>query len=200
MGRLPQFVGQAAVAAGLLAGGASLLNAGGAMAGPCPPGVILSNITTTDPASLTCDGFDPPFEADILTTFTPKVNGPAIGTVKYKLQASPDWWWTSVELDSQHQGTGVKVVKEVFKDEALLIPLSASLTSSDGSNAGPTPISDAPNIVWVRDSYTVDSSGALVSINNEFTQVPGPLPILGAGAAFGFSRKLRGRIKAGRTA
>jgi len=27
-------------------------------------------------------------------------------------------------------------------------------------------------------------------------QVPGPLPILGAGAAFGFSRKLRNRIKA----
>ena len=28
----------------------------------------------------------------------------------------------------------------------------------------------------------------------------GPLPILGAGAAFGFSRKLRSRIKAARTA
>ena len=27
-------------------------------------------------------------------------------------------------------------------------------------------------------------------------QTPGPLPLLGAGAAFGFSRKLRGRIKA----
>lgn len=30
---------------------------------------------------------------------------------------------------------------------------------------------------------------------NDFTGVPGPLPILGAGAAFGFSRKLRRRIK-----
>jgi hypothetical protein len=29
---------------------------------------------------------------------------------------------------------------------------------------------------------------------------PGPLPILGAGAAFGFTRKLRGRIKATRIA
>jgi hypothetical protein len=28
-----------------------------------------------------------------------------------------------------------------------------------------------------------------------FQQVPGPLPVLGAGAAFGFSRKLRKRIK-----
>lgn len=32
LGRIPQFIGHAAVSAGLLAGGASLLNAGGAMA------------------------------------------------------------------------------------------------------------------------------------------------------------------------
>jgi hypothetical protein len=35
------------------------------------------------------------------------------------------------------------------------------------------------------------------SIQNSFTQqpVPGPLPILGAGTAFGLSRKLRQRVK-----
>jgi len=27
------------------------------------------------------------------------------------------------------------------------------------------------------------------------TRVPGPLPLLGAGAAFGFSRRIRSRIK-----
>jgi hypothetical protein len=35
------------------------------------------------------------------------------------------------------------------------------------------------------------------AIKNTF-QTPGPLPVLGAGAAFGFSRKLRSRIKAAR--
>lgn len=35
---------------------------------------------------------------------------------------------------------------------------------------------------------------------NAFYQTPGPLPVLGAGVAFGFSRKLRQRIKASRTA
>jgi hypothetical protein len=35
MGRLPQIVGQAALAASVLAGGVSLLNAGGAIAVPC---------------------------------------------------------------------------------------------------------------------------------------------------------------------
>ena len=29
-----------------------------------------------------------------------------------------------------------------------------------------------------------------------FSEVPGPLPLLGAGAAFGFSRRIRSRIKA----
>ena len=37
---------------------------------------------------------------------------------------------------------------------------------------------------------------------NDFSQtsVPGPLPLLGAGAAFGFSRRIRSRIKGARLA
>ena len=38
------------------------------------------------------------------------------------------------------------------------------------------------------------------NFTNNYRQSPGPLPILGAGAAFGFSRKLRSRIKAVRSA
>ena len=49
------------------------------------------------------------------------------------------------------------------------------------------------------------TTNAFTQFDNSMTQqastappssVPGPLPILGAGAAFGFSRKLRSRIKA----
>jgi hypothetical protein len=42
---------------------------------------------------------------------------------------------------------------------------------------------------------TINNAAGLNSID-DFHQVPGPLPILGAGAAFGLSRKLRSRIKA----
>jgi len=42
----------------------------------------------------------------------------------------------------------------------------------------------------------------LDAIQNNYTQntdrVPGPLPLLGAGAAFGFSRRIRSRIKGAR--
>jgi hypothetical protein len=43
---------------------------------------------------------------------------------------------------------------------------------------------------------TFDVTTQFTSFDNSLTQkVPGPLPILGAGAVFGFSRKLRNRIK-----
>ena len=49
---------------------------------------------------------------------------------------------------------------------------------------------------WTN-TVVVTGSGAVGpdSLTNSVTQTPGPLPILGAGAAFAFSRKLRTRIK-----
>jgi hypothetical protein len=53
-----------------------------------------------------------------------------------------------------------------------------------------------------RDDYNVQitSDGVIDNVQNTFGQtgttgVPGPLPLLGIGAAFGMSRKLRKRIK-----
>lgn len=57
------------------------------------------------------------------------------------------------------------------------------------SYAPPTPS------VVVLNSFTASSPG-MIQYNNQLRQTPGPLAILGAGTAFGFSRKLRSRIKA----
>jgi hypothetical protein len=60
--------------------------------------------------------------------------------------------------------------------------------------------------IRVMDDYSV-TQGSINSFQNSFTQitrdpqeesVPGPLPLLGAGAAFGFSRRLRTRVLAAR--
>jgi hypothetical protein len=59
----------------------------------------------------------------------------------------------------------------------------------------------------IRNDYSV-TQGSINSFQNSFTQregsppptVPGPLPLLGAGAAFGFSRRLRTRVLAARGA
>jgi hypothetical protein len=61
--------------------------------------------------------------------------------------------------------------------------------------------------ISVRDEYLV-TTGSINSFQNSFRQipggttdeVPGPLPLLGAGAAFGFSRRLRTRVLAARGA
>ena len=62
--------------------------------------------------------------------------------------------------------------------------------------------------ISVRDEYLV-TMGSINSFQNSFIQkqgpidpptVPGPLPLLGAGAAFGFSRRLRTRVLAARGA
>ena len=45
--------------------------------------------------------------------------------------------------------------------------------------------------IYVQDVWTAAPGATIDNINNNFSQVPAPLPLLGAGAAFGSIRKLR---------
>jgi hypothetical protein len=71
----------------------------------------------------------------------------------------------------------------------------ATLNMSDalgGQGPQSIPLSTTLSVTntWTNTSLSIEQ------VTNSYTQTPGPLPILGAGAAFGFSRKLRNRIKA----
>ena len=85
--------------------------------------------------------------------------------------------------------------------------------SITGSGTPPTVTAILPNPAQSPTSYyapgvtmdtfntvlTVDAGSYITQINTTLRQrdsVPGPLPLLGAGAAFGFSRRIRNRIKA----
>ena len=60
-------------------------------------------------------------------------------------------------------------------------------------------VTGGPTTITVNNNY--DGNGAIDAMENSFqqtTHVPGPLPLLGAGAAFGFSRRIRSRIKGAR--
>ena len=81
--------------------------------------------------------------------------------------------------------------------------LSVSATAQNGASPGnlraftPNLTSQAFTQAF---NFNTSASGNLSTVGASFdtsqsTAVPGPLPILGAGAAFGFSRKLRKRIK-----
>jgi hypothetical protein len=100
---------------------------------------------------------------------------------------------------------GTSVTKSLCTDNTFSACTDLyTIANSGASNGGslvdlPAPFYGAKTI-YVKDSYTASNTGArLDNFSNTF-QTPGPLPILGAGAAFSFSRKLRGRIKAARTA
>ena len=98
------------------------------------------------------------------------------------------------------------VTKSIYSDPGFSIPLLTLTNNEDPSPAG-TLVANGPlsaTTIYVRDTWSIapDSNVALDAIQNNYTQntdrVPGPLPLLGAGAAFGFSRRIRSRIKGAR--
>jgi hypothetical protein len=127
-----------------------------------------------------------------LVIFDPSLAAPSTGSYSYDLEIiepgiSWDWTFGDVELDTDHAGTGTKVTK-VVKD--ALGSTIATLESIDGMPDGPDPISGTS--INVTDTWEIDpNTGTINAISNTYTQVPAPLPILGAGAAFGSIRKLR---------
>jgi len=125
-----------------------------------------------------------------LSGLLPSPANDAVGSLNYTLTIiGSSSTFKSVGVDSAHTGSGNSVKKT--------IPPSVSITTTDGSVAI-SPLSGT--FVDVTDAYRVTNTGGLNSFSNGFTQtsnlpVPGPLPLIGLGAAFGFSRRLRNRIK-----
>ena len=154
------------------------------------------DLSLTAPASgdfsFIWDEFAPPgYAGDEWTTlavFDPSLPDPTTGSYSYDLEIiNSPWTFKDVELDTDHAGSGTTVTK-VVKD-ALGAPFP-TLTAIDGMPDGPDPISGT--FISVTDSWTLDpNTGTIMAISNTYTQTPAPLPILGAGVAFGSIRKLR---------
>ena len=135
---------------------------------------------------------------NVSTTFDTPVTGDgannATGTLNYTLDIiGSGLVFNDVELDSSHTGTGGIVTKD--------IPGVTQLVSNNGNPDGPVPVGGTS--LNVTATYSMASTGALDSFNDTYTQthhVPGPLPLVGVGAALSFSRRLRNRIKGVRRA
>lgn len=114
-------------------------------------------------------------------------------------------WFEDVTLGSAiapAPPTGGSVVKEIYT--AVFNPTLGNYQPGTliGSitNSGTLPLDPGYDILYIRDIATPSATGTINNYENTFRQTPGPLPILGAGTALAFSRKLRGRIKASRSA
>jgi hypothetical protein len=220
MGRIPQLFGHAVLATGMLAGAVSVLNAGGAEAFACsgtnPLGFRYNDLSappapSTDPFP-TCIS---PVAGDInLVNVDHDYQAPqpfnTSGVVTYKLSNTDGKSFIGANIDADIDAFGTYSFtfdKYVFKTQADFdlndnsLATKFEFTNNNGTitvnPAGGGPLVGYGSEIWVKDSWNVTGAAEVDNITNTF-QTPGPLPILGAGAAFGFSRKLRGRIKAAR--
>jgi hypothetical protein len=133
----------------------------------------------------------------VITDFEPTLIGPAAGTFTYKLRITdPAYTFKDVQLGVLAPINST-VRKEVYADSGFTT-LVQDLTVNGTGSSGFVAFDQSYQHLWVRDTYTVAAGGVLDEFENGFRQVPGPLPLLGAGAAFGFSRKMRRRINGAR--
>ena len=140
--------------------------------------------------------FYPFSQVQIDTDFNPPLTGGPITSVYTVEKRTPGLWFDQVDLSwVQVPGGNATVSAQYDWVDKLGNPQTVTLTQS-GTVAD---VVGHPTKITVTNTYT-PNDGAIDNVENTFRNVPGPLPILGAGAAFGFSRKLRGRIKAARTA
>lgn len=79
--------------------------------------------------------------------------------------------------------------------------VAKSTQASEGGTSGPSKFFPGVTTADFISEFTITAGTATIftdgvkQIREPGDSVPGPLPLLGAGAAFGFSRKLRRRIK-----
>ena len=124
----------------------------------------------------------------------------ASGTYRYSLSNPGTFTKFSLNQDIGLNQTG-SYTKNVYSDSSFT-NLIGTLTSNNGGSVGLTDLTNtALNTIFVEDIFDYTGGTVVNSLSNNFkivpaaATVPGPLPVIGAGLAFGYSRKLRSRIK-----
>lgn len=112
--------------------------------------------------------------------------------------AGSDHFFDTARLSTTTSFQTTLVKKTILSDTPTLV-----LESIGGTPDEQAFTNRSLTFISVRDTYSV-SEGSLKRFQNSFTQAdrtipeesaPGPLPLFGAGAALGFSRRIRGRIR-----
>jgi hypothetical protein len=137
--------------------------------------------------------FDP---ADENTT-----TSPVVGLFEYVINTVEHNAFHEIFLNWNPLGTGSTATKAVYKAAGFQPgDLLGTITTQNGKldlSAIAQQNNTSYSHLWIRDTWFLNPGDRIDNITNTFveTTVPGPLPLLGAGAAFGFSRRLRRRCK-----
>jgi len=113
------------------------------------------------------------------------------GTLKYNVAVTGTNFTfneTSVSVSGSNNATNKPSVA------STMTGITAFTTTT--ANSETKTFTTKPTSIAVSQVFTAAPSRSINSFTTTYTQnVPGPLPLLGAAAAFGFSRRLRSRIK-----
>jgi hypothetical protein len=122
-----------------------------------------------------------------------------LDTINYYITIDPaaDQAFNAVSLSSTITPgvSGSAYVKKLIYTEDPNVDPNAILIATL-TNSGSSPIPLGTTKLFIQDEVFSEQDYSIVSFTNSYTQittVPGPLPLFGAGAAFGFSRRLRRR-------
>ena len=99
---------------------------------------------------------------------------------------------------SYNTGTASNPAFDVYKNTYALDPsyVLGQIFSSSATYNGRSLASEGFTATGLVGTWTIDGTTESINVYIGPAPVPGPLPLLGAGAAFGWSRKLRKRIAA----
>jgi hypothetical protein len=136
--------------------------------------------------------------------FSTDISAVSSGKLDYKIDITdPGWVFDVAALGTlltpvQPFPLGdFEVTKSIYSDAAfsnLLLKLTNDeVPSPAGTLVANGPINPDLKIIYVRDEWSIPEGSNVIidGIQNSYTQVPAPLPLLGVGAAFGSIRKLR---------
>ena len=139
---------------------------------------------------------------DVNLLFLPQPVAAGPFNISYDLTINdPAYTFEKVGLDSTCNLSALgpcTVTKEIgIYDSFGTVTAAPSLTRVSTNGVPALPAFFVPGVKKIRvtDTWLAPSGGSIDAISNNFTQVPGPLPLLGAGAAFAWSRKLRSRMQ-----
>lgn len=152
-------------------------------------------IPTTAPWGFTFSGANHTLSASSLNYGTGKFNY-SYKVALYNPVAGQEFVNYRTQVGSSQVGTNT-----FTKSLETVVPGSITGPSNSSGGQGNTVGFSSGEVGPIYFSSMVDvTAGKIDTLSDSLTQlkgdeVPGPLPILGAGAAFGFSRRLRKRIK-----
>ena len=116
------------------------------------------------------------------------------GHLDYKIKITdPAYVFQTASLSTLLSTDGDYTVNKKFYTDASYTSEISAWALSNPTPANPDTKIIGSQEIFVRDSWNIPSgsTATIDDIQNSYTQVPAPLPLLGVGAAFGSIRKLR---------